>query len=47
MEAFLVSFGTVTAAEIGDRTQLLSLLLVVRYGRPWSVLPRGFAGFRH
>jgi putative Ca2+/H+ antiporter (TMEM165/GDT1 family) len=38
MEALLVSFGTATIAEIGDRTQLLSLLLVARYGRPWSVL---------
>jgi Ca2+/H+ antiporter, TMEM165/GDT1 family len=38
VEALLVSFGTVTIAEIGDRTQLLSLLLVARYGRPWSIL---------
>jgi putative Ca2+/H+ antiporter (TMEM165/GDT1 family) len=38
MEALLVSFGTATIAEIGDRTQLLSLLLVARYGRPWSIL---------
>jgi putative Ca2+/H+ antiporter (TMEM165/GDT1 family) len=38
MEALLVSFGTVTIAEMGDRTQLLSLLLVARYGRPWSIL---------
>jgi len=34
MEALLVSFGTVTVAEMGDRTQLLSLMLVARYGRP-------------
>jgi Ca2+/H+ antiporter, TMEM165/GDT1 family len=38
MEALLVSFGTATIAEMGDRTQLLSLLLVARYGRPWSIL---------
>jgi Ca2+/H+ antiporter, TMEM165/GDT1 family len=38
MEALLVSFGTVTIAEMGDRTQLLSLLLVARYGRPWPIL---------
>jgi putative Ca2+/H+ antiporter (TMEM165/GDT1 family) len=38
MEALLVSFGTATIAEIGDRTQLLSFLLVARYGRPWSIL---------
>jgi hypothetical protein len=30
MEALLVSFGTVTLAETGDRTQLLSLMLAAR-----------------
>jgi putative Ca2+/H+ antiporter (TMEM165/GDT1 family) len=38
MEALLVSFGTVTVAEMGDRTQLLSLMLVARYGRPLTIL---------
>jgi Ca2+/H+ antiporter, TMEM165/GDT1 family len=38
MEALFVSFGTVAIAEIGDRTQLLSLLLVTRYGHPWAIL---------
>ncbi len=30
MEAFLVSITTISVAEIGDRTQLLSLLLAAR-----------------
>lgn len=34
MEARFISFSTVTVAEMGDRTQLLSLMLVARYGRP-------------
>ncbi len=34
MEAFLVSTGIVALAEIGDKTQLLSLLLAARYRRP-------------
>jgi Ca2+/H+ antiporter, TMEM165/GDT1 family len=38
MEVFLLSLGTIALAEMGDRTQLLSLMLVARYGRPWSIL---------
>jgi Ca2+/H+ antiporter, TMEM165/GDT1 family len=38
MEAFLVSTGVVALAEIGDKTQLLALLLAVRYRRPWPLL---------
>jgi Ca2+/H+ antiporter, TMEM165/GDT1 family len=38
MEAFLVSLTTVGLAEIGDRTQLLALMLAAHYRRPWSVL---------
>jgi len=38
MEAFLVSIGTVALAEMGDRTQLLSLVLAARYRRPWPIL---------
>jgi len=34
MEAFLVSLMTVAIAEMGDRTQLLSLVLVKQYRRP-------------
>jgi putative Ca2+/H+ antiporter (TMEM165/GDT1 family) len=38
MEAFLISLSTVALAEIGDRTQLLSLLLITRFRRPWPIL---------
>jgi putative Ca2+/H+ antiporter (TMEM165/GDT1 family) len=38
MEAFLVSLGTVALAEMGDRTQLLSLLLAAHYRKPWPIL---------
>jgi len=34
MEAFLVSAGLVAIAEIGDKTQLLAMLLAVRYRKP-------------
>ena len=38
MESFLVSLSTVAIAEIGDRTQLLSLMLAARFRRPWPIL---------
>jgi Ca2+/H+ antiporter, TMEM165/GDT1 family len=38
MEAFLVSITTISVAEIGDRTQLLSLLLAARYRQPWPII---------
>ena len=38
MESFLVSISTVAIAEMGDRTQLLSLMLAARYRRPWPIL---------
>lgn len=38
MEAFLASIATVSAAEMGDRTQLLSLMLAARYRKPWPIL---------
>lgn len=38
MEAFLVSLGTVAVAEIGDRTQLLALILTARYRRPVPII---------
>lgn len=38
MEAFLVTLVTVAAAEVGDRTQLLSLMLVCCYRKPWPIL---------
>jgi|HubBroStandDraft_6_1064221.scaffolds.fasta_scaffold62813_2 putative Ca2+/H+ antiporter (TMEM165/GDT1 family) len=38
MESFLVSVSTVAIAEMGDRTQLLSLMLAAHYRRPWPIL---------
>ena len=38
MEAFLVSTGIVALAEMGDKTQLLSLLLAARFRRPWPIV---------
>ena len=38
METFFVSISTIAAAEMGDRTQLLALVLVARYGQPWPIL---------
>ena len=38
MEALLVSTGVVALAEIGDKTQLLALLLATRFKRPWPIV---------
>jgi len=38
MEAFLVSSGIVALAEIGDKTQLLSLVLAARFRKPWPIV---------
>ncbi|MDN7124778.1 TMEM165/GDT1 family protein [Pseudidiomarina sp. 1APP75-32.1] len=38
MEAFLTSTLTVALAEIGDKTQLLSLVLVARYRQKWPII---------
>ena len=38
MEALAVSTLTVAVAEIGDKTQLLALLLAARYRRPWPIV---------
>ena len=38
MEAFFVTLSAVAFAEVGDRTQLLSLVLAARYRRPWPIL---------
>lgn len=38
MEAFLVSTGIVALAEIGDKTQLLALLLATRFRAPWPIV---------
>jgi Ca2+/H+ antiporter, TMEM165/GDT1 family len=37
MEAFLVSAGVVALAEMGDKTQLLSLVLAARFRKPWPI----------
>ena len=37
MEAFLISTGLVALAEMGDKTQLLSLVLAARFRRPWPI----------
>lgn len=38
MEAFLVSTGIIAAGEIGDKTQLLALLLAARFRRPLPIV---------
>jgi putative Ca2+/H+ antiporter (TMEM165/GDT1 family) len=38
MEAFLVSAGIVALAEMGDKTQLLSLVLAARFRQPWPIV---------
>lgn len=37
MEAFLASTGVVALGEIGDKTQLLAMLLAARYRKPWLI----------
>ncbi len=37
MNAFLVSLLAIAVAEIGDKTQLLSLTLAAKYRRPWPI----------
>jgi putative Ca2+/H+ antiporter (TMEM165/GDT1 family) len=37
MQALLVSTAAVAIAEIGDKTQLLSLILAAKYRRPWPI----------
>ena len=38
MEALLVSTGIVALAEMGDKTQLLSLVLAARFRKPWPIV---------
>ena len=38
IEAFLVSTGVVALAEIGDKTQLLALVLAARYRKPVPII---------
>lgn len=37
MQTFLISTVTVALAELGDKTQLLALLLAAKYRRPWLI----------
>lgn len=38
MDAFLNSFFLVFVSEMGDKTQLLALILTARYKKPWLIL---------
>ena len=38
LDALLVSTLTVALAEIGDKTQLLALVLAARYRKPWPIV---------
>lgn len=38
MEALIISTLAVTVAEIGDKTQLLTLFLITRFKRPWPII---------
>ena len=37
MQTFLISALTVFLAEIGDKTQLLALILAAKYRKPWPI----------
>ena len=38
MQALLICTGVVALAEIGDKTQLLALVLAARYRKPWPII---------
>ena len=38
MEAFLVSTGVVALGEMGDKTQLLAIVLATMFRRPWPIV---------
>ena len=38
MEAFFISTAVVALAEMGDKTQLLSLVLAAKYRKPWPIV---------
>lgn len=38
LHALVISTGAVAVAEIGDKTQLLALLLAARFRRPWPII---------
>jgi len=37
LQAFLIALGAVALAEIGDKTQLLSLVLAAKFRKPWPI----------
>lgn len=43
VEAFLVSTGVVALGEMGDKTQLLAILLAAKFRRPWPIIAGIFA----
>ncbi len=38
LTAFLVSVAAIAVGEIGDKTQLLALMLALRYRQPWPIV---------
>jgi putative Ca2+/H+ antiporter (TMEM165/GDT1 family) len=38
LEALLISIAVVALGELGDKTQLLALVLAARYPRPWPIV---------
>ncbi len=38
VQAFVVAIASIAIAEIGDRTQLLSLALAAHYRKPWPII---------
>lgn len=38
MQALLLSIGVVALAEIGDKTQLLAIVLAARWRKPWPII---------
>ncbi|MGE0171876.1 MAG: TMEM165/GDT1 family protein [Oligoflexales bacterium] len=38
MDALIQSFGLVLISEMGDKTQLLALILALRFKKPWTVM---------
>lgn len=38
MEAFLVSTGVVALGEMGDKTQLLAIVLAAAFRKPWPIV---------
>ena len=37
LQAFLISLGAVALAEIGDKTQVLSLVFAAKFRKPWPI----------